>query len=340
MTTSTPSAPVGAWGAAGSGPDVRGGSGTRSPDRAVGPLPIVRREGLVWRGGAGGHPFVAELTLENPAAVVTRSTVATVRVAAFGAFLPAVPFARFDVAPIAPGASRRVVLDGVNGPFVLPAPTPRARFGATDVVQDAWLRAFRTSGLGGGRAVLPLLGGGFDGDAGLRPPVDTGSLVAMLTQLSARVAVQTQRVADALRSLAVQPHGSVFVGNLDVLLDDEPAVERHCAPVRCLRAGVTNVAIAFVHARAGDSVSFRSTVRADAPWAPALSVTEGAAPIDVEEGSWYPVAREAVVALRVTPPRGASSESEVVVDVTRRSDGRSVPVEFRLVVGGDEPASR
>ena len=38
-------------------------------------LPIIRRQGITWRGGVSGVPFELELIFENPTDEITRATV-------------------------------------------------------------------------------------------------------------------------------------------------------------------------------------------------------------------------------------------------------------------------
>jgi hypothetical protein len=71
-------------------------------------LPVVRREGIDWRGGIGGAPLEIRLAFENPGTVRTAPATARVEVAAFGAFLPWRPLTAVSVPAIPPGG--RIVL--------------------------------------------------------------------------------------------------------------------------------------------------------------------------------------------------------------------------------------
>jgi len=72
-------------------------------------LPIIRREGIDWRGGIEGAPLEIRLEFENPGTVRTAPATARVEVAAFGAFLPWRPLTAVSVPAIPPGG--RIVLN-------------------------------------------------------------------------------------------------------------------------------------------------------------------------------------------------------------------------------------
>jgi hypothetical protein len=93
-----------------------------APDRLP-PVPVIHREGIRWRGGAGGAPLAVELCFENPARVPSAPAEARVEVGAFGAFLPWRPLTAVAVPSIPPGG--RVVVTAEAAGELPPAP-PRA----------------------------------------------------------------------------------------------------------------------------------------------------------------------------------------------------------------------
>lgn len=123
-----------------------------------------------------------------------------------------------------------------------------------------------------------------------------------------------------------------WAGNLDVWMDRQVRVERHCAALHCLLPGRDNYAAAFVSAPRGHAVSFQCSLPDD-DWRATLFYLGGRAP--VEQGDWYPATLRGVLGVLVRPPKAGGAEAGLVVNVTRRSDGRTVPVEFRLRSAND-----
>jgi hypothetical protein len=92
-----------------------------SPSSRVLAVPVIRREGIRWTGGAGGKPLSVELAFENPSPLESSPATAEVEVAPFGAFLRWTPLARITMPPLPPGG-RRSLTATLAGDTSLPRP--------------------------------------------------------------------------------------------------------------------------------------------------------------------------------------------------------------------------
>jgi hypothetical protein len=74
------------------------------------PSPVIRREGIHWKDGAGGRLLLLDLEFENPGILPTLPITASVEVAPFGVFLPWKPLTSLAVSSLPPRSRRRVTL--------------------------------------------------------------------------------------------------------------------------------------------------------------------------------------------------------------------------------------
>ena len=118
-----------------------------------------------------------------------------------------------------------------------------------------------------------------------------------------------------------------FAGNLELWMEGRPHVERHRARLQVLRPGVTSFAYAGVHAAEGESLAF-SWTSSGLDWAVELDYA-GRRPL--VPGDWVPARTgTSTLFVAIRPPLDSDGHGGVSIEVTRRSDGRSVPVEFEL----------
>jgi hypothetical protein len=132
--------------------------------------------------------------------------------------------------------------------------------------------------------------------------------------------------------LDAEPRVLQWAGNIDVWMEGVPHVERHAARLTSLTPGVLSLAHAVVQAARRDELAFTSET-SEPGWAVRLSAY-GRDPI--EEGTWVPAAAMlASLFVGIRPPLEAEKGAKAVVTVTRRSDAKSVPIEFTVAPQDD-----
>jgi hypothetical protein len=182
-------------------------------------MPLIRREGIRWRGGLGGAPLEIALAFENPSPRPSAPAEARIEVADFGAFLPWRPLTAVAVPPIPPGG--RVVVTATAA-----GDRPRGQLTFPGIVDRQRAR-------------------------------DTVARVDALTTLAA-AAARSIAWSVARRFRAGGGLESVhFVGNLNVYVSRSRPVERHMQQAVGLQAGATNVTMFCVGDGRDDSYSFR-----------------------------------------------------------------------------------
>ena len=124
-----------------------------------------------------------------------------------------------------------------------------------------------------------------------------------------------------------EPRVLQWAGNIDIWMEGRPRVERHCARLISLTPGVMSLAHAVVQVARRDELSFSSEA-SEYGWTVRLSAYGRDA---IEEGTWVPAAAmRATLFVGIRPPLDAENGASVVVTVTRRSDAKSVPIEFTV----------
>ena len=142
--------------------------------------------------------------------------------------------------------------------------------------------------------------------------------------------------ADEARHARLEPLQSpaiAWAGNVEVRIGRQPAVERHCAFLDALAPGAHNIAIACVSCERDDAVSYAPSGEGEGWVAELLQMpTSGGfgAATPIRRGEWYSAWPKAYVRIDFATPRDAAATTPFVLEVTRRSDGTTVPVEFRL----------
>lgn len=295
------------------------------------PLPVVRPETILWDGGIGTRMLVCEFTLENPYEVPTRETLAALSIAEFGAFLPYVGLSGERVPTLPPGASRRIELHLLSETAERSAREPDP-LGASDSTRGE-ARDDRGRRFAADPYATPPPSERVDVPTRVLEVGPGGSI--MLTAHTNRLASAASRLAAAVALDAAQPIGSAFPGSVVVTLDGALVAERNRSQLYAPRRAAPCFAVAFVHASRPEHVALRVREGSPASWGVELLLAQGPGQLLVEQGCWYPVAGTALLGLRVTPPRGAGADGEVVIDVLRRSDRRIATLEFRFVLPAD-----
>lgn len=190
--------------------------------------PVIRRQGINWRGGNGVDPLVLVLDFENPGETPTMRTGAVVRVAAFGAFLEWAPLIKVNVPSIAPGEHVTLVVDAESSEE-----------------DSAPLSILLARGESFGQASMQELPNarGLAAIQGIR----RGQQVRLLRRLA------NQALDSRLRSLH-------FAGNLNVFVDGQIPVERHRNHAYGLRPSCDN----FANFEVGDGQRDTYTLRLEA----------------------------------------------------------------------------
>ena len=256
--------------------------------RAV--LPIIRREGIDWRGGIDGAPLVLLLEFENPGLECTDATVAQVRVAAFGAFLPWQSLTAVIVPSISPG-QRRIVTATVNN----------------DGSQQARLRQFLFRSAARRAQTLTPSPASFD-----------GMFERIRTMFAAGQSLPHRQADSSFRS-------AHFVGNLDVFVEDQSPVERHVDRSYGLRPGCKNLTLFAVGDGRSDSYTFR--LDAEPGWEVTLGNCEWGEPFVASQqwiDAWITPPAEATEGHITIWVKRASSGQEVAVEFELSIDAQTL----------------
>lgn len=169
------------------------------------------------------------------------------------------------------------------------------------------------------------------------------SVPLLLPGARRRIAVRLLRTAlpdgpaGLLPELEAGGENRRWAGNLDLWMEGRMRVERHCADLRCLSPGVESIVAAFVHADAEDALCFAATTPGEG-WRVRLHL---GARGPLEAGEWVEAGQGmSMLLVGIRPPPTVEGPGLVTVTATRRSDGRSVPIEFSLAGPTGPSASR
>jgi hypothetical protein len=141
----------------------------------------------------------------------------------------------------------------------------------------------------------------------------------------------------------VNSRDSYWVGNINVFVKNH-SVERHHAPalrvqpgklnIACFRVGNANLSDEYAFRILGDGINWESRLFTS-PLS-RRSLVRSSESMEIEENCWVPASRSRIVYLKFCPPEDAC-RGKIDVEVTQRSTGRKVLVEFSLDAGADGP---